>query len=61
MQPSEFWRLPLFDFWTELDSKIEEVNKLKEMTEGKVKPKGIATAAQWEEGRRRHREKMAVR
>lgn len=61
MQPSEFWALPLCDFWAELDSKIEEGRRLKEMTDGyKAKPTGgsVFSREEWEAARRKHREKM---
>jgi hypothetical protein len=63
MQPSEFWRLPICDFWAELDSKIEEGRKLKEMTEGigKGKPGNVFTGAEWEAARRKHAEKMKAK
>lgn len=62
IQPSEFWTLPVYDFWAEMDSKIIEANKLKEITAGnKAGMKGFSTPAQWEDARRRHREKMANR
>ena len=62
MQPSEFWRLPICDFWAELDGKIEENRKLEEMTNGfkagKVGGGNVFTHAEWEAARRKHRERM---
>jgi hypothetical protein len=55
--------LPICDFWAELDSKIEEGRKLKEMTEGigKGKPGNVFTGAEWEAARRKHAEKMKAK
>jgi hypothetical protein len=63
MQPSEFWRLPICDFWAEVDSRVEEARKVKEISEG-MKGKGggsVFSSAQWEEARRKHREKMKAK
>lgn len=64
MQPSEFWGLPLCDFWAELDSKIEESRKLREISEGTKASKGSSggfSGADWEAARRKHAEKMKAR
>lgn len=62
MQPSEFWRLPICDFWAELDSKIEESRKLKEMTAGIGKKSGnVFSRDEWEAARRKHAEKMKAK
>jgi hypothetical protein len=64
MQPSEFWRLPIHDFWAEMDSKIEEARKIKEMTGEIGKPKGagrIFSHGEWEAARRKHAEKMKAK
>lgn len=63
MQPSEFWGLPVEDFWTELDSKIEEGRKLKEISEGSKygKKTGGFSGQEWEAARRKHAEKMKAR
>ena len=58
MQPSEFWALPLCDFWAELDSKIEEARKLKEMTGEYRNKSNVFSRDEWEAARRKHREKM---
>lgn len=61
MQPSEFWRLPVCDFWAELDSKIDEARKMQELSEDIKTGKSGAKAfskAEWEAARRKHREKM---
>jgi hypothetical protein len=55
--------LPLCDFWAELDAKIEEGERIKAMTEdakgGSVGRNGnVFSHAEWEDARRRHREKM---
>ncbi len=57
MQPSEFWRLPLWDFWAELDAKVIEARKIGELT-GKGKSGGGFSQSEWETARRKHREKM---
>jgi hypothetical protein len=64
MQPSEFWKLPICDFWAELDSKLEEARQIKAMTDGlkggSVGGNGnVFSHAEWEDARRRHREKVA--
>ncbi len=63
MAPSEFWRLPVADWWAELDWHIAETRRLKLLADeakGGGKKTGSAfTAAQWEDARRKHREKMA--
>jgi hypothetical protein len=56
--------LPLCDFWAELDAKIEEGERIKAMTEdakgGSVGRNGnVFSHAEWEDARRRHREKVA--
>jgi hypothetical protein len=62
MQPSEFWRLPICDFWAELDQKIDEARKIKEMTEGAKSKTGIVfSREQWEAARRKHAEKMKAK
>lgn len=61
MQPSEFWRLPICDFWAELDAKIEESERIKEITAnagGKGNGSNVFSRAEWEAARKKHREKM---
>ena len=64
MQPSEFWRLPVCDFWAELDAKIEESRRMQEMTDGFKSGKSgsnVFSHSEWEEARRKHREKMRAK
>lgn len=64
MQPSEFWALPVADWWVELDAHIAEAKRLDaKLDEAKGKKSGgsVFTAEQWEDARRRHREKMSDR
>lgn len=62
MQPSEFWRLPVCDFWAELDAKVDEARKMQEMTEdfkaGKGGKGNVFSRAEWDAARKKHREKM---
>lgn len=60
MQPSEFWRLPVCDFWAELDNKVVEARKLQEMTDGYKSGKSggnVFSRSEWEAARKKHREK----
>ena len=58
MQPSEFWKLPICDWWTELDGKIEQNRKIEEQIREASGEKTGPTEADWEDARRRHRAKM---
>jgi len=54
--------LPIDDFWAELDSKIEEGRKLKEISNGSKKmASGGFSGAEWEAARRKHADKMKAR
>lgn len=57
MQPSEFWGLPIYDWWVELDAKIVESRRMEELSNGKAKDGGFSKA-QWDKARKEHREKM---
>ena len=61
MQPSEFWRLPIDDWWCEFDAKMAEARameeKMAEAQGGKAKGGGF-TKAEWEDARRRHKERQ---
>lgn len=53
--------MPLCDFWAELDAKIEESERIKEITAnagGKGNGSNVFTRAEWEAARKKHREKM---
>ena len=62
MQPSEFWRLPVADWWAELDWHIVESRRLEErLGEAKGGKKsniglGHFTEAEWADARRRFKE-----
>lgn len=63
MQPSEFWTLPVADWWAELDGKIAEArqmeDRLEEIRSGNVKGKSnVFSRSEWEAARRKHSEKM---
>lgn len=62
MQPSEFWALPVVDWWVELDAHIVEAKrleaKMQEARTGKVSGGGFSSE-EWEAARRRHRERKA--
>lgn len=60
MQPSEFWALPIYDWWVELDAKIVESRHMEEITSGRSKGGGFSKA-EWDKARQAHREKMNVR
>jgi len=49
--------MPIVDWWVELDAKIEESRRLKEMAEGHKKTGGGFSRAEWEEARKRHKAK----
>lgn len=65
MQPSEFWALPVADWWVELDAKIVEARQMEEKLEemrGKGKGSGnVFSSAEWAEARRKHAEKMRAK
>lgn len=61
MQPSEFWRLPVCDWWAELDAHIIEARRLQEKMGGAKSGGSAFSQAQWDEARRKHREKMGKR
>ena len=52
--------MPLCDFWAELDAKIDESRKIKEITSGK-KSGGGFSQAEWDAARRKHAEKMKAK
>lgn len=57
IQPSEFWKLPVYDFWAELDAKVIEAEKLREMTAGQKTSGNVFSREDWEAARAKHREK----
>lgn len=61
MQPSEFWALPVADWWAELDAHIAEArrleDRLKDAKAGKVGGSAFSEA-EWAAARKRHAEKM---
>ena len=61
MQPSEFWRLSPWEWWAELDAKIEAQERideaLNEAKGGKAKGGGFSRA-EWDKARAKHSEKM---
>ena len=52
--------MPIVDWWTELDGKIEESRKLKQSAQGGAKAGGFSPA-EWAEAREKHKAKMNVR
>lgn len=54
MQPSEFWALSPQEWWWEADAKVRQH---KAMTPGA----GGFSQLDWEQARKRHREKMEAR
>lgn len=61
MQPSEFWSLPVSDWWVELDAHIAEAKQLEaKMDEAKSgrKSGSVFSADQWEDAKRRHKERL---
>ena len=58
MQPSEFWGLPIYDWWVEFDGKVVEQRRIKEISGGKTGKDGGFSKAQWDKARKEHREKM---
>lgn len=64
MQPSEFWRLPIADWWAELDAHIAEnrlVNERLEQAKGGGKGKSAFSGAEWQAARRKHSERMKAK
>lgn len=57
IQPSEFWAMSPEEWWLELDGHIETQARIEAQTPGL----GGRTKAEWEEAKRRHREKMRDR
>jgi len=60
IQPSEFWAMSVWEWWAELDAKIIENRKIREMSGGR-KGGGTNTSfapAAWAAARKRHKEKM---
>ena len=61
MQPSEFWGLPVSDWWAELDAHLVEAKqmeeRLEEMKSGK-KSGSAFSKAEWDAARAKHAEKM---
>ena len=56
--------MPVCDFWAELDAKIEESRRMQEMTDGFKSGKSgsnVFSHSEWEEARRKHREKMRAK
>lgn len=60
MQPSEFWALPVADWWAEFDGHVSESRRMEEkMGEMRTGKKGGAfSKAEWDAARKRHSEKM---
>lgn len=60
MQPSEFWALSPWEWWIELDAKIEASKRIEErIGEAKSGKKGGGfTNAEWAAARKKHAEKM---
>lgn len=61
IQPSEFWQLPVADWWVELDAKLVEARQMEERLDqaktGKS-ARGAFTNAEWDAARKKHAEKM---
>lgn len=60
MQPSEFWGLPVSDWWMEFDAKVIEHRRMQEISGGggKGKAGGGFSSAEWDKARKLHKEKM---
>lgn len=64
MQPREFWALSLWEWWAELDAKVEASEKMDEMlaqAKGGGQGKGGFSKSQWDDARRRFSEQKAAR
>lgn len=64
MQPSEFWQLPVADWWAELDAHIVESRMVKEQVErakGGGKGRSAFTGAEWQEARRKRVERLKAK
>jgi len=57
MQPSEFWALPIDDWWIELDGKVAENRKMQEAVKGGSKGGGFSET-EWADARAKHKAKM---
>ena len=55
IQPSEFWRMTVQEWWWEYDMRVDEAKRLQDM----MKDGGKWSGPKWDEARRKHREKMA--
>ena len=51
MQPSEFWQLSPQEWWWEFDQRMHEQKRL-------TQKGGGLSQAEWEEARRKHKERM---
>lgn len=61
MQPSEFWALSPWEWWIELDAKLEANKRIEDRLEDAKAGKkggGAFTRAEWEAARKKHAEKM---
>ncbi len=64
IQPSEFWRLSPCDWWAEFDAKMDEADRMEELTaKSGFAPKGGGgfSKAEWDKARRIHAEKMKAK
>lgn len=59
IQPSEFWKMPIADWWVELDAQLDQADRIKEITEGAKKPGGKFSGAEWADARKRFKERKA--
>ena len=56
MQPSEFWRLSPWEWWSELDAKMKAQEQIEKIM-GKGKSAGFSSG-EWDAARKKHSEKM---
>lgn len=59
IQPSEFWAMSPAEYWAEFDTKYEMAQRLKDG--GKQGGKSPFSQAEWEDARRRHKERKRAK
>lgn len=57
IQPSEFWAMPIVDWWVELDGKVVESKRIQEAAK-RGGSNSAFTEAEWAEARAKHKAKM---
>lgn len=59
VQPSEFWGMSPWEWWMEFDMRIAEDRKMREAIDKKPKPGTKFSGGEWDDARRRFKERKA--